>query len=129
MYLFQRFFLDVNIPEKKTKCSESNFWSNVYLEWHYFFPGSIRLPANINLYDDLEDEDLLALDEYIEYDDLEDNLGESARYLRQSAGPSTHYVQVTYGSSGLLYLLLIHTSFSTNHWPQAKMRTTSDTIF
>jgi len=55
--------------------------------------GSIRLPANINLYDDLEDEDLLDLDEYVEYDDIEDNLGESARYLRQSAGPNTHYVQ------------------------------------
>ena len=67
----------------------------MFFKWNQFFPGSIRLPANINLYDDLEDEDLLDLDEYVEYDDIEDNLGESARYLRQSAGPNTHYVQVT----------------------------------
>ena len=85
----------------------------MFFKWNQFFPGSIRLPANINLYDDLEDEDLLDLDEYVEYDDIEDNLGESARYLRQSAGPNTHYVQVNpYGGSGIFYAYVTYTHLS-----------------
>ena len=76
------------------------------------------------MYDDLEDEDLLDLDEYVEYDDIEDNLGESARYLRQSAGPNTHYVQVT-----PMEVHIIYTSFKRHRWPLSKNAHNFQNIF